>query len=405
MNSFSEKKQKIRICFCSLYAYHYFNPALRSKFGGAELQLYYFATELAKDNRFDVHFIVGNFGQPDFEIRERVKLHKGYFPPKGLKYTQAIFRTLKRWQLFKKVNADIYIHRIASFETFEIGLFCELYKKKFIYMTAHDDELIVDKKPGWLQKGLMALVRWKLFQRGLKMADLVVVQHEAQKEQLKKNYHKEGIVRLSAHRLQKEVPLVKRESILWVARCEPWKKPEILINLAKELPQEKFVMVCQPAEDKSFFLKIRNLAASVPNLQFIEYVPSDQIGNYFLKAKVFLNTSDSEGFPNTFIDAAKNKTPIVSLNIDPNGIIEKHKIGLVAQGSFPTLIQHLKEISGSKMLRQEMSESCFHYVRKYHDIEKIIEEDKKMILSIFIQTNKQATPLTSEEPRGDKNSF
>lgn len=49
--------KKIRVCFVAPKTYPIFNPATGNYFGGAEVDLYYLATELAKDNNFEISFI------------------------------------------------------------------------------------------------------------------------------------------------------------------------------------------------------------------------------------------------------------------------------------------------------------------------------------------------------------
>ena len=44
-----ETPAKIRVCFISLRAYPIFNPSVEKLFGGAEVDLYLLATELAKE--------------------------------------------------------------------------------------------------------------------------------------------------------------------------------------------------------------------------------------------------------------------------------------------------------------------------------------------------------------------
>jgi glycosyltransferase involved in cell wall biosynthesis len=372
----------IKICFVSLYAYHYFNPAVHSQFGGAELQLYNLATELVKDPQFEIYFVVGDFGQSDFEIRDGIKLYKFFNSQKGLKYFRAIFGFHRLWKLLRKINADIYIQRTTGLETGEVALFCKTYDKKFIYMVANNEE-VIDTKPSFFQKGIIGFVRWKLFRFGLKIADLIIVQHEEQNKNLKKFYSKKGIVRKSAHKISEQINASWREYVLWVARCDNYKQPELFLDLARKFPEKKFVMIMPLSNDKNYFKKIKNEASKVQNLQFIDYVFFNEIDNYFLRAKVFINTSRTEGFPNTFVQAAKNKTPILSLNINPDGILEKYKIGINASGSFEALKKGLSKLFENQDLWNKMSENAYKYAKENHDIKKIIEEDKKILVEIF----------------------
>src|SRR5581483_11791576 len=155
----------IKVCFVSLYAYHFFDPKVKIKFGGAELQLYLLATKLAADSRFEVSFIVGDFGQPEFETKGNIGLYKFFSPRGGLKYLRAVGGFMRLWKLLGRINPDVCIQRAAGLETAEVGFFCGAYHKHFIYMVAHDSDINL-KKPMW-HRGLIGSIKWGLFRIGL----------------------------------------------------------------------------------------------------------------------------------------------------------------------------------------------------------------------------------------------
>ena len=101
-NSVPDKS--IRICFVSLKAYPLFNPSVETIFGGAEVDLYLLAAELAKDKNFEVSFVVGDYRQDPVEIRENVTLIKSVNVSKNL-----FLGSPKIWSALKKANADIYM--------------------------------------------------------------------------------------------------------------------------------------------------------------------------------------------------------------------------------------------------------------------------------------------------------
>lgn len=373
----------VRVCFISLSAYHLFNPGIRSEFGGAELQLYYLATELAKDPQFEIIFVTSDFGQPDIEVRVGVKLYKLFSPPKKPRYIRTIIEYIRLWLLLKKINADVYIQRAAGIITGWIALFCRLNRKKFIYMTAHDNDVVANKKPIWMPRGIMGDIIWWGFKKGLKMTDLVMVQHQTQKENLKRYYKREGYIRPSAHRIPEIRGQSNKECILWVARCEGWKQPEFFLELAEAFPEERFMMVCPASNDAGYFKKIKGLAAQLSNLKFVDYVPFNEIDDFFLGAKIFVNTSKDEGFPNTYIQALKSGTPIISLNVNPDEMLEKYNIGRCARGDHNQLGKYLKGLLNDKELWQVMLENAYKYAKNNHDIQKIIEEDKEIIFKII----------------------
>lgn len=365
----------IKICVISFDAYQYFNPAVDTKGGGAQLQLYLLATELAKDKNFQVDFILGDYGQKNEEVRERVRLVK-WQPPTGIRYVRIIKNLIQFWHLLSNVDADVYVQRAICAETFFISLYCRRLGKKFLYMIAHDED-VIKRKPSWMPRGVKDWVRWRFFSSGLRRADLIVTQSQHQKETLKKNYGRDGIIRKSAQRIPREPGSGRKENqVLWVARCERFKRPEIAIALAQGLPSVKFTMICPLSADKNFFAAIRASASRVNNIDFISGLRCDEYDAYFERAKIHINTSDSEGFPNTFLQSLKNKTPVVTLKVDPDHILTANNIGRCADGDFNRFTSYIVELLQHDQLWCELAENAYRYVCDVHDITKVIEGDK-----------------------------
>ena len=89
-----------KVCFVIPRSYYLFNPNAenaKNKVGGAQKQAYLLSTELAKNINFDVHFILADFAQPDFERIENVSLWKSFnFNDNILKRTRKLIKTLKK---------------------------------------------------------------------------------------------------------------------------------------------------------------------------------------------------------------------------------------------------------------------------------------------------------------------
>jgi glycosyltransferase involved in cell wall biosynthesis len=365
---------QIRICFVSLYAYHLFNPENKSKFGGAELQLYLLASELAKDPQYDISFVVGDFGQPEFEIRHGIKLYKFFNPTKGLKYFRALWAFVRLWKLIHRINPDIFVQRSAGLETAEVGFFCGIKHKHFVYMVAHDSD-INKQRPYWHQ-GLFGIFKWSLFRLGLRSAEFIFTQHELQELELKKHFKVATMVRPSAHLIPLEIDMRKKRFVLWVARCEDWKNPEIYLDLAEKFPNQEFVMVMPESNDKEYYKIIKTRALGIKNIRLIDYVEFDKIDPYFAQALVFVNTSKTEGFPNTFIQAFKNKTPVLSYRVNPNNILNDEKMGACAEGDKIKFENELQSLLADTQKREKMGNNAYSYVLEHHSLLKIVEKDK-----------------------------
>jgi len=391
---FNRKNKKmnlsvIRICFIDFFAYPLFNPKSKIVFGGAQIQLYLLTQELSKDKRFDISFLTDNRQNSRQDIFKKIKVYQFLRSPKtkGIKkelinfifkipFLGYIVFLIRLFIQIKKINSQVYIQRAASAETGLIALISKILRKKFIFMVAHEQDVNNDfvKKNGF--KG-------KLFLLGLKLANKIICQTKEQQIQLNKDLKHKSLVIPSGYPIKKQSSFskIKKQGILWVARAESWKNPELFINLSKKFPKEKFTMICPPAESNpNYFKVIRKKAQKVKNLTFIKQVPFNKINSYFKKAKVFISTSSTEGFPNTFIQAGKNMTPIISFKVNPDKIITKYQLGFCTKGKEDLLLTSLKKILTNQELWFKFSINAYQYVFNHHDLKKTVKSYKEIFL-------------------------
>lgn len=357
--------KKKKICFVSLGAYPLFNPEIRATFGGAEVQLYLLSKELAKDPDYEVNFVVGDFGQKSLEIFDGVRVYKN---PQLKNKKIRFFPYGKLWfvYLILKIRADIYIQRSASLGTGALLILAHVLGKKFIYMAAHEIDCT-----GEFERISSSLTA-RFYRYGLLNSDLVIAQNEEQKNMLLEHYGRESIVLRSGYEiLPLDVENTKREFTLWVGRVEDWKQPEIFIELARQNPKEKFVMIAPKSNiQPDYFGEVKSRAGQISNLEFIQFVPFAKMDSYFRRAKAYVLTSRYEGFPNTFIQSAKNGTPIFSLAVNPENFIEDYRCGFFAYGDHKKLFDDLK-ILVDENLRRELSQNAYCYAKENHDIAMI----------------------------------
>ncbi len=355
-------KESIKICFVSYRAYPIFNPSIESVFGGAEVDLYLLATELAKDDAFQVSFVVGDFGQDDEETREGVRLIKSLDP------TANFFAgSPKVWRAMRKADADIYFDEACSLGTVLYAFYCRVYGKKFVYRTAHSRECngrYIKENP----------FRGRAVKWAFASADKLIVQNHEDLNNLKRTMKLEAEAIKNASRMP-EIFTGEKETVLWVGRSAPVKRPELFIKLAKELPEQKLVMVCPEAAGDDNYEKLKELASEAANLEFIEKVPFQQVGEYFAKAKVYVSTSESEGFPNTFLQACENSTAILSLEVNPDDFLDRNNCGLCSDGDWDKFVVQLKEMLDGQTAA-EYGQNAKNYLEQNHDIKKIVQRYK-----------------------------
>ncbi|MDH4240387.1 MAG: glycosyltransferase family 4 protein [Phycisphaerae bacterium] len=364
----AEQVKPIRVCFVILRAYTLFNPEVKGVIGGAEVDFYYIAKELAKDPNYHVSCIVADYGQDPIETREGVTLIKTLGFNK-----KRVSATCRLWKALRTADAQIYVRKFPSAVTTEVALFCKRYGRSFVYRTASE----IESDGTFIKKNFF---RGKGFIWSLRHADAVIAQNKKDAKNLAETVGVSAQVIKNPHQLP---PLVQKEqdTILWVGRSAKVKRAELFLELAKQMPQQQFTMICQKAIKDTGYDSLVAKAQQITNLEFIPRVPFRKIREYFQRARMLVNTSDYEGFPNTFIQACKWAAPILSLNVNPDGFIDKYNCGMCANGDWEKFVDSLKG-----MLEQERYIELGKNARKYaienHDITKIIEQYKSCFIRI-----------------------
>lgn len=166
-------------------------------------------------------------------------------------------------------------------------------------------------------------------------------------------------------------------NVFWIGNVRPVKRLDIALELALELAPKNinFIFIGRLSScPSSLSLKEVNTR----NIYYLGERDNDFINSNLLFADFLLNTSDSEGFSNTFIQAWIRGVPVLSLNSDPDGIIEKYGLGMHARGEIEILknciengIPNIKNLKESSNLRKDISRNLFGLD---HNFEKLIHE-------------------------------
>lgn len=356
--------KKIRVCLISPKAYPLFNPAVESVFGGAEVDTYLIATELAKDARYEVSFIVADYGQPKEEVREGVRILRSVnFRRNPLAGALAV------WKAMKQADADWYMLESAS-PGVPLGVcFARLHRRKLLYRTASQTEC----NGAYLKEHPLL---GRIFIHALHQADQIVTQNQQDRDNLQRLFKLDSTVIANGHRIPESIA-VEKDVILWVGRSAAVKGPQRFMKLAKQLPEERFVMVCQQATGDEHYDELKAHAAEVENLMFVERAPFTEVDRFFERAMIFVNTSDSEGFPNTFIQACKAGAAILSRSVNPDGFLDSCQCGISCGGDDTLMRDQLHSMLKNKHYL-ELGRNGREEVQAKHDLAAIILRYKKL---------------------------
>ena len=339
--------------------------------GGAEYQAYLLAKELLQQGH-EVHQIFISNGKP-FTPSTRVILHplakRHWLRRLGgttVGHCSAIHATLGA------MRPDLIYQRGASALTMYCASFVRQQGGRFIWHAASDMDFARNHigRTAFLRP--LRQVERSLARRGMTMADDIICQTQSQAEALRQQLGRNcRAVIPNGHPLPPG-PFPKpadSKEVVWIGNWKTVKQPELFIALAERFGKEagiQFSMIGRTGTG-SVYKDLYCKAQRLPHLAVLGELPQDQVTSILAGAHLLVNTSEFEGFPNTFIEAWMREVPVVTLCVDPDGVLAQEGIGVCA-GHFEHLVAQVKRLLGDEAERLQCAQRARAYAASRHSI-------------------------------------
>jgi len=355
-----------RILFVTQY--HYLRYT-----GGAELQCWMLAKEFARRG-WDVHYVSEN-NRPDAPSDlDGVRLH---YLPELPHWRDGNAKQLA--EVFAKVKPDVVYNRVFNLYTHHAVTLAPpnattVWASAFVL----DGSITGTLSELWATKSLKQFavlvhrtlyIRRKARSAALK-ADIQLAQSNEQIEILKSRGFSPVLLRNSF-----EFPVgmqVQRHEdkplVLWVGSVKQRKRPEHFFELARRCQDLdcEFVMAGE-LQDEQSKAPLEAAQRDLKNFRYAGFIPSDIVGKLYERAHVFVSTSQSEGFPNTFIQAWQRGVPVLSLDIDPDGLLTRERMGVLAHDMNEMEVQ-LRRLLSDANLRKIMGRAAHDVAKREFDL-------------------------------------
>ena len=344
--------------------------------GGEQVQQTLLAQALAERGH-EVHMIVADHGQAARWVKSGITVHKAFAPQAGWPGLRFVHpRITGLWRALDRVGAS---HLYLSCASPQLGVavaWARRHGARCVFRVAHD----------WDCQPRSELIRYAhnraLYSWGLKRADAVLAQNQRQVEDLALNF---GVEARLADMLVEPAPpslgFAKRPvDVLWVNNLRPFKRPGWVLDLARSLPQLSFVMVGGPQPGYApLYDEIAQQARLLPNLRFLGQRAYATTQPLFGQARVLLNTSEAEGFPNAYLQAWRSGTPVVT-PVDPDGLIAAQGLGRVAH-SAENLARALDTLCRRPQRWQALHQRCLDWADECLDWNRTVDRYEQALLS------------------------
>ncbi len=355
----------LSIAFVSPHAWPVIAGTSTSHFGGAEVQQVLLARALVRAG-CRVTFVVDRAafsngpsrGTRVFEVGELsvVGCPFRYFGGPNWRFftdTPMLVDTLRR------LKVDVVVLKGPKALLFGLGVHRRVFGGRLVKVVA-DVTDISEREPG---------LTAHLYTVGTRWMDSMVFQTEEQRVQGKRVRGLDGVVIPNmAHVLPAGIaPFGKKDvDVLWVGSCARVKQPELFLALADRMPDIRFEMIMARCTEPAWQDELVGRATGRANLRFSGPVPYEEAFRRFSAARLVASTSHNEGFPNVFLQAWQLGIPVVSLRVDPGGVIVSHHLGRVADGTVEGMAGAIRELLSDEREREAAGRRAVEYVERRH---------------------------------------
>jgi len=223
---------------------------------------------------------------------------------------------------------------------------------------------------------------WPLYAWGLSRTDRIFVQHSGQLARLKPRWQSKAYVLPKVCILPGILgdqinikPHAEREKyVAWVAMLRQHKRPDVLVEIARKLPAIRFVVCGGPTTfmtSPSYSNRVLDEFRATPNIEYLGQVAPETAQQVTDNAALLLSTSDGEGFPNTFVQAWSSGTPVISLKIDPDGVIKRLGLGAVS-GDVNRAIEDITGLMESTDRRDEIAQRARQFIVENYSASAVV---------------------------------
>jgi glycosyltransferase involved in cell wall biosynthesis len=254
--------------------------------------------------------------------------------PRGLRRYGSFFDAVRLYRALARERPDVILQFVGCAHTGIAAFYARRHGCKMIWRVTNDPS-VEPSTASWLapHRKLERLI----LNFGIRNATLILAQTEYQRARLAEAFPSTRVQVLpnfhpSPPDRGRNGAAVRQ--VVWIANFKPLKNPGAFVRLARRFARRsdvRFVMVGGAPAGEWAKQQLSDIAAT-PNVDYRGALSQSAVNGLLERADLLVNTSDHEGFSNTFIQAWMRRVPVVSLRVDPDRLLSRGGLGAVAGG-------------------------------------------------------------------------
>lgn len=367
--------------------------------GGSQYQAKLLIERLLERYDVDIHYLTVQCA-PDHRPEGYV-LHR-FSGRGGIRRYGYFFDALRLYRTLRKLRPDIVYQQVGCAHTGIAAWYARRAGALMVWRVSSDRSVTPERIPWWKPHHL---IERAFLEHGIRNAHVILAQTRTQQARLAEHYRRgDAVVLPNFHPGGGALasPTRQRTSVVWIANLKPLKNPLAFVRLAAGFGNGapvRFVMIGAPMLNDQWTRDLLREIERVPNLEYLGARTQEEVNGALAEARVLVNTSDYEGFSNTFIQAWMLEVPVVSLRVDPDGLLREQGLGFLS-GTEAQLMQDVRRLVEDERLAREIGRRCRDYALRHHSIENA--DRVAALLGIPVRSGvRRGSGLADDSRRGD----
>jgi glycosyltransferase involved in cell wall biosynthesis len=191
-----------------------------------------------------------------------------------------------------------------------------------------------------------------------------------------------------------EITKSEKPSVVFLARLDPYKRPWVVVELARNFPNVDFFLCGKSQVSGVGAWEARDLPE---NVHLMGHADEEQKGRLLSAAWVLINTSMHEGLAVSFQEALRCETPVLS-SVDPQGVVSAYGIyagyweGTGLEG-LPRFRAGLRRLLDDSDLRSRLGREGREWVQKTHTPELFYSAFRALCVEAGVRGAEDLGPL------------
>ncbi|MEQ8857280.1 MAG: glycosyltransferase [Pseudomonadales bacterium] len=344
--------------------------------GGSQYQAKFLVEALAETGDFEIFYLTRRAPAGFTPHDHQIVAVKGI---PGLKRYTDVFDSVDLLRKLRVIRPDVVYQRASSGFTGVCAYYAKHAGIRSIWHVASDVDVIPAPAFEWLK--VHHHLEKRFIEYGLRHASTIVTQTRTQSDLMARHYGRAADWVIPNYQPMPEAcaPKPGPLRVVWLANVKPTKQPHLFVQLASALGHRsdvEFVMVGAPDADETRMAGVLSELERVPNLSYLGPLPQAEANAVLARSHLLVNTSTAEGYSNTFIQAWQRGLAVVSLNSNPDSVLDDGSIGYCANGDFGRLVRRVDLLLSQPEVLSSMGDRAVRFARSQfgrENLERLVQ--------------------------------